>query len=106
MMHVLDPHRALVCVFVCLDSQKFAHTTCRENCWSSMIPFAQPLNVCFLPSLKLIASNYNHADLKEIGEYEETLIVVTADHGHGFDVSIGIISTLRLTKSSTRSLEE
>jgi len=26
------------------------------------------------------------AHLKEIGEYENTLIVVTADHGHGFDV--------------------
>jgi alkaline phosphatase len=26
------------------------------------------------------------AHLKQIGEYENTLIVVTADHGHGFDV--------------------
>ncbi|KAJ7590445.1 alkaline-phosphatase-like protein [Mycena floridula] len=26
------------------------------------------------------------AHLKQIGEYEQTLIVVTADHGHGFDV--------------------
>lgn len=24
------------------------------------------------------------SDLKKIGEYENTLIVVTADHGHGF----------------------
>lgn len=24
--------------------------------------------------------------LKKIGEYEDTLIVITADHGHGFDV--------------------
>jgi alkaline phosphatase len=26
--------------------------------------------------------------LKEMGELDETLIVVTADHGHGFDVSL------------------
>ncbi|PPR00893.1 hypothetical protein CVT24_000378 [Panaeolus cyanescens] len=26
------------------------------------------------------------AHLKKIGEYEDTLIVITADHGHGFDV--------------------
>lgn len=24
--------------------------------------------------------------LKKIGEYDDTLIIVTADHGHGFDV--------------------
>ena len=24
--------------------------------------------------------------LKKIGEYDDTLIVITADHGHGFDV--------------------
>ncbi|KIJ49755.1 hypothetical protein M422DRAFT_44614 [Sphaerobolus stellatus SS14] len=29
------------------------------------------------------------AHLKTIGEYENTLIVVTADHGHGFDVYSG-----------------
>lgn len=29
------------------------------------------------------------AHLKKIGEYENTLIVVTADHGHGFDVMGG-----------------
>jgi alkaline phosphatase len=28
--------------------------------------------------------------LKKIGEYENTLIVVTADHGHGFDVYGGV----------------
>jgi alkaline phosphatase len=27
---------------------------------------------------------YKQTDLKKIGEYENTLIVVTADHGHGF----------------------
>ncbi|KAG5645932.1 hypothetical protein DXG03_004721 [Asterophora parasitica] len=31
-------------------------------------------------------AGYIISDLKKIGEYQNTLIVVTADHGHGFDV--------------------
>jgi len=37
--------------------------------------------------------------LKEIGEHEETLIVVTADHGHGFDV-FGNVDTKYLNEQT------
>ncbi|CAI0646047.1 unnamed protein product [Colletotrichum noveboracense] len=38
--------------------------------------------------------------LKEVGELEETLIVVTADHGHGFDV-FGVADTKYLAAQDT-----
>ncbi|PPQ69150.1 hypothetical protein CVT25_004530 [Psilocybe cyanescens] len=43
------------------------------------------------------------AHLKKIGEYENTLIVVTADHGHGFDVFGGADTKYLASQGSDRT---
>ncbi|KAF9449515.1 alkaline phosphatase [Macrolepiota fuliginosa MF-IS2] len=49
-----------------------------------------------------ISATMDH--LKKIGELDNTLIVVTADHGHGFDV-FGSADTKYLTQQSTNILK-
>lgn len=78
MMHVLDYERALGELLELDD-------TVRETIACKCLVFQ-----------KLDYLNRDWVDLKKIGEYDDTLIVVTADHGHGF-VSAVIDSSRRLS---------
>jgi alkaline phosphatase len=77
MMHALDYERALGELLELDD-------TVRATIAREFLPFTE---VWF-------DWNVGWTDLKEIGEYDDTLILVTADHGHGFVNGLRLLARL------------
>ncbi len=71
-------------------------TVLSENCWSSTIRSEHPWSVSVL--LLDLAPHSKVTDLRALGELENTLIVVTADHGHGFVSRDPILPTNEVTQ--------